>query len=230
MTIEDITLLSGAYLAAAVIISLLAAFRLDSGLKARLPASRTFMWGFFFGCMGIAFLPLAVLSALAAVAAASSARWAAYLVHGVYTIVFASNVVCGGFILRRRRWAWVLGTFLTPICAFPVLRDLLGPDLAPVGLSACTIWLVNYVYARKRWPELHNQASATAPADHRPFEPVRFLTSLEAKAQRHDVPAQCSQDNTQVPEHSPTLAIPAARSTRAKTDTTERSRATGSRA
>ena len=221
MTVHDITLLAGACMTGAVIISLLTAYWLDLRLKARLPANRTFMWGFFFGCICIAFAPLAVLSGVEAMAAASRAKWAAYQVHVIYAVVFALNAVSGGFILRRKSWAWILGTCLSPICAFPVLRDLLGPDLVLLGFSGCIIWLVNYPYGRKRWAEFHKQSWAPALADHKPSEPWRLLTSVEAKAQRHDMPTLGSQDTIQFPAHSPTLQIPDPVSTPAEYGATE---------
>jgi len=170
MTVEDITMFAGVYLTGAVIISLLAAFRWDLRLKARLPANRPYMWGFFFGCICIAYVPLAGLSALEMVRAALRGKWAACDFQGIYTVLFALNVACGWFIIRRKGWAWALGTFLGPICAFPVLRDLLGPVLVHVGFLGYIIWLVNYVYGRNRWAEFHNQASAPAPAANKPFE------------------------------------------------------------
>ena len=221
MTIEDITLLAGVYIIGAIIIGLLAAFGLDLRLKARLPGSRPYMWGFFFGCICIACVPLAALSALEMVGAALRAKWAAYDVHGIYTLVFALNAICGWFIIRRKGWAWILGTFLSPICAFPVLRDLLGPALAHLGFLSYIIWLLNYVYGRKRWAELQNQASEPAPADNKHFEPVRLLTSLEAKAQPHGVPALCGQGTIQPAEHSAVLPIPAFVRTQAELDTAQ---------
>lgn len=205
----------------AVIISLLAAYWLDLRLKARLPANRTFMWGFFFGCICIAFAPLAVLSGVEAMAAASRAKWAACQVHAIYTVIFALNVVSGGFILRRKSWAWILGTCLSPICAFPVLRDLLGPDLALLGFSGCIIWLANYLYGRKRWAEFHKPSCAPALADHKLSEPWRLLTSVEAKAQRHDMPTPCLEDTLQSPEHSLTPGTSAPVSAQAQRDSTE---------
>jgi hypothetical protein len=171
MTMEDITMLAGVYLTGAVIISLVAAFWWDLRLKARRSAARPYMWGFFFGCICIAYVPLAALSALEVVAAALRAKWAACDVHAFFTVLFALNVACGWFIIRRKGWAWALGTLLGPICAFPVLRDLLGPVLGHVGFLGCIIWLVNYVYGRNRWAEFRNRASAPAPAAAKALEP-----------------------------------------------------------
>jgi hypothetical protein len=221
MTVEHITLLAGVYLVGAVVISLLAAFGLDLRLKARLPSNWPYTWGFFFGCICIACVPLAALSALEMVRAALRAKWAAYEVHAIYTLVFALNVVCGWFTLRRKGWAWILGTFLSPICAFPVLRDLLGPDLAHLGFLGYTIWLVNYVYGRKRWAEFQNQTSEPARADNKPSEPLRLLTSLEAKARPQEVLTLCGQGTIQAAEHSPDVPIPKFVSTQAELDSVQ---------
>jgi len=172
MTAEDITMLAGIYFTGAVVISLLAAFRWDLRLKARLPANRPYMWGFCFGCICIlACAPLAAVSAIEVVRAASRTRWGASHVHGIYTLLFGLNAVCGWFITRRKGWAWVLGTLLGPICACPVLRDLLGPGLAYLAFLGYGIWLVNYAYGRSRWAEFHPLASATAPATRKCLKP-----------------------------------------------------------
>ena len=173
MTVEEITLLAGVYVVGAVIVSLVAAFRLDLRLESRLSANRGYMWGFFFGCLCIACcVPLAALSGIEMVRAALRAKWAAGEVHGIYTFVFALNAVCGWHIIRRRGWAWILGSLLAPLCAFPVLRDLLGPVLAQAGFLGGITWLVNYVYGRNRWAEFHDHACAPARAENLPAEPV----------------------------------------------------------
>jgi hypothetical protein len=183
MTVEDITMVTGVYLTGAVIIGLLAAFRWELRLKARLPACHTYMWGFFFGCICIlGCFPLAALSVVETIRAVLLGKWAAYEVHGIYAVLFALNAACGWFIIRRKGWAWVLGTFLAPICGFPVLRDLLGPVFLDVGFLGYGLWVVNCVYGRKRWFEIHHPESVTAPAAARPFEPVipQYLPALPA--------------------------------------------------
>jgi hypothetical protein len=59
-----ITTLLWVYLIAAAAISAFAAFRLEGRLKARLPATRPYLWGFYCACMGIACGPVAIRSAL----------------------------------------------------------------------------------------------------------------------------------------------------------------------
>ena len=201
-------MLAGVYFIGAVIISLLAAFWLDLRLKTLLAANRPYLWGFFFGSICfLACVPLAALSALEAIRAALDGKWPACSVHEVYTLVFAVNAFCGWFIIRRKRWAWALGALLGPISAFPVLRDLLGPDPVYLSLLGCILWPVNWAYGRNRWVEFHSQASAPAPADKKRFEPVRLLTSLEAKAQPQDLPPLSWQGTTQPPEHVPALPM-----------------------
>ena len=201
MTVEDITMLAGVYFTGAVIISLLAAFRWDLRLKARLPTNRPYMWGFFFGCICLlACFPLAAVSALEVVRAASRARWPACQIHGIYTLVFGLNAACGWFITRRKGWAWVLGTLLGPICAFPVLRDLLGPGLAHLGFLGYSIWLVNYAYGRSRWTAFHQLASATAPAASKPLK-------LEVPVYSPVLPAwPCGQPNGDIGQKAPAAA------------------------
>ncbi len=190
MTVEDITLLAGSYLTGAVVISLVTAFWLDQRLAGRLPGSRTYMWGFFFGCICIAYVPLAALSALETVRAGLYSRRAACEVHGVYTLIFALNVVCGWFIIRRKAWAWVIGTLLGPVCAFPVLRDLFGSMVVYIGFVGYVIWPVNYLYGRSRWGELHVGASVPEAAGREPCGPAAaedaplLLEAIEPGGQR----------------------------------------------
>jgi hypothetical protein len=219
MTVEDMTLLASVYFTGAIILSLLAAFRLDLRLKTVLPGNRSYFWGFFFGCICISFLPLAALSAVETVDAASRARWAAYEIHGVYTVIFALNVVCGWLIIRRQGWAWILGTLVSPVAAFPVVRDLVGPDLEYLGFLGYGIWLVNCGYGLKRWAEFQHRSSAATAAEQQPFEPQRLLTSLEAKAQSCDAPAPFLEAAMAPPGHSLALPAPAHVSTDAQRDT-----------
>ncbi len=173
MTVEEVLLLAGVYLVGALILSLLAAFWFDLRLKARLPANRPYTWGFFFGCLCIACcVPLAAVSGLETVRAALSGKWAACEIHAIYSLLFGLSAICGWGIVKRKGWAWILGTLLGPISAFPVLRDFLGHVLAPAGFLGCIILLVNYLYGRKRWSEFHLPAPTPAPADSKLAEPI----------------------------------------------------------
>ena len=57
--------------------------------------------------------------------------------------LFAVQSLSGFFILRRRRWAWVLGAILS----FVPFGCLLG-------------WIINGVYASNRWQEMSAEAAA----------------------------------------------------------------------
>lgn len=48
-------------------------------------------------------------------------------------LLFATYAVSGWYVVRRRRWAWVLFTVMT---------------VNPIS------WIVNYIYGRNRWAEL----------------------------------------------------------------------------
>ena len=159
MTVDEMTLLAGVYIVGAVILSLVVAYRLNS----RLPGNRPYMWGFFFGCVCIACVPLVVASAVETVVAFSRERWVACHLHGICTVVFALTTVCGWFIVRRRGWAWLLGSLLGPVCAFPVLQDLLGWMVANVGYLGGIVWAINYAYGRNRWGEFYGVAPVPAP-------------------------------------------------------------------
>lgn len=94
----------------AVVVSMVMATRLEHKLKARLPHTRPYQWGFFLGCMGFWFGPATL---------------------GI-------SALCGWGIIKRRRWAWVVGTLLT---------------MNPLA------WIVNGVYAGHRWQEFTDEAS-----------------------------------------------------------------------
>jgi len=162
MTVEEITTVAGVYLRRGRHRQLVAAFRLDLRLESRLAANRPYMWASSSVHLHRLLCPLAALSAIEMVGAGLRAKWAACEVTEIYTLVFALNAVSGWFILRRKGWAWVLGSLLGPTCAFPVLRDLVGPALPNFEFIGWGIWLVNYVYGRNRWAEFHNRASAPA--------------------------------------------------------------------
>lgn len=160
---EGMTLLAGAYIAGALILSLVVAYRLDLRLRARLPGNRSYTWGFFFGCVCItSCVPLAAVSAVETVGAFLLERWVAGQFHGICTAVFALTAVCGWFIVRRRGWAWLLGSLLGPVCAFPVLQDLLGWMAMNVGFVGGIVWAINYVYGRNRWGEFRGVAAVPA--------------------------------------------------------------------
>src|SRR2546430_71776 len=96
------------YVLIATGISIPIALALEPKLKAHVPNIRPYKWGYYVGCMLIAGAPLALLGLYMALTehkdTGKNLGLAAY---------FAAQVISGVFILRRRRWAWVLGTIVS---------------------------------------------------------------------------------------------------------------------
>ena len=115
----------------ATAISIPVALFLDKRLAARLPHTRPYKWGFYLGCMNIIVCaPLALLLFGIAGFGKTSDALLAGVVGGAW---FLFHAVCGFYIIKRRRWAWVLGTVLS----FNVLE-----------------WVINGIYVRNRWQEM----------------------------------------------------------------------------
>ena len=142
MTDENIVLFD-LYLLIAIGISIRMAFKLEKGLKIRLPHTRPYKWGFYAGCMGIACAPLGLLSLAVIPTAKTGEDMLAIFAAGVWFLV---HTVCGIFIVRRKRWAWVVGT---------------------VFLCNPIIWIIDGIYAKNRWKEFVEEAggfpSTSAP-------------------------------------------------------------------
>ena len=96
----------------AVGVSMAASDKLERTRKSRLPQTQPYQWGYFIGCLSFWFAPATLgLSAL-----------------------------LGWGIIKRRRWAWVVGTILT-----------LNPF----------VWLINGIYAGRRWHEFGQEAAGS---------------------------------------------------------------------
>lgn len=79
----------------------------------------------------------AALCAVVAVVANRNGRWKDVGYFSTLTAFCAIHTVCGRFIIRRTRWAWVVST----IFSFNVI-----------------LWIINFIYGRNRWQELGNDA------------------------------------------------------------------------
>src|SRR5579863_1320787 len=110
MTAEDISTILYFYTLAAMILNIFVALRLEKLLKARTPATRPYRWGFYVGCMGVSFTPVALLIASGAVAAGLKNRWDVAGECVAYTAFLTINALSGWLVIRRRRWAWVVST------------------------------------------------------------------------------------------------------------------------
>jgi hypothetical protein len=131
---DDIAGLFDLYFLAAIGFSIWIAFKLEKRLKMRLPHVRPYKWGFYTGCMGVAGAPLLLISPIAISTAKTGEDMLGVLALAAWLII---QSVCGFFIIKRRRWAWVIGTILW---------------LCPL------VWIINNIYAKHRWKEFAAEA------------------------------------------------------------------------
>src|SRR5438876_4355686 len=113
------------YVVIATIVSVVIALELESRRKRRGDGVKPFAWGYYNGCLGIALLPVAIIFVRAAI---EDGRAGIYLI-AAWPFV---QVVCGYFVLRRRRLAFVVATILSFNPLF---------------------WIVNFFYIRNRWDD-----------------------------------------------------------------------------
>lgn len=135
-----ITVLVWAYIIVAALLSVVAAFVLESRLKRRLPNTKPFKWGYYVGSTGVACLPLAALCLLGALVNAAANDWGNFSEMLGYAAWLAVCGVSGLFMIWRKRWAWIVGTILSCNPAW---------------------WFTNWIYVRNRW---HEFAAEAAPA------------------------------------------------------------------
>ncbi|MFH1912984.1 MAG: hypothetical protein ABIK45_01745 [Pseudomonadota bacterium] len=102
------------------------ALLLDKKLHQLYPGAKPYKWGYYTGLMGMMTYGLLALMLVVTSAVKDQKTIAALIFFTLSTIPYY-------FILKRRRWAWVVGIIL-----------LFNPIL----------WIVNAVYARNRWKEL----------------------------------------------------------------------------
>lgn len=159
MNADDITLFSYLYFFVAVAASIFVALKLEKRLKARLPATRPYRWGFYVGCIGVAGIPFVALMALASLGAMITKQPGVATECLVYTVYFAVQAVCGWFIIKRKRWAWAVGT----AASFNIIW-----------------WIANTIYAKNRWQEFVG-VPYTPPPDEAAFELLDAATKLEAQ-------------------------------------------------
>jgi len=93
MNAETITAICYLYIFSALIASIWAAQILERRLKTRLPQTLPYRWGYYFGCMGLACAPFAVLFACLAIIFAAYEKaelFGEYLVYTAYFLFRAS--------------------------------------------------------------------------------------------------------------------------------------------
>lgn len=136
MTLDFEALIGLLYLLVATFASIPISLALNKKLRKEAPGILPYRWGFYFGCMGIACLPVAVLTGLAAVLSGSAGAKAEVAGNLGWSLFFTVQAICGWFVIKRRRWAWVLGTLL--------------------NLNVVT-WIINSMYFNNRWHEFQTQ-------------------------------------------------------------------------
>jgi hypothetical protein len=105
-------------------------------------------------------VPLGGISGLATLAAGLAGEQRHMLVGGGATVFFALHAVCGWFIIRRKRWAWVIGTLLS---------------ISPA------IWIPNAIYGSNRWKEFAGIPYGPARTESEGYELLHVATKLEVE-------------------------------------------------
>src|SRR5215469_16170692 len=158
MNADDITSLSYLYIFVAALVSIFAAQLLEKRLKARIPATRPYRWGFYVGCMGVACAPLFLLTGLATLLSEMSDKFESAGLLAVCTLFFAVHTVSGWFVIHRKRWAWVVSTIFS--------------------LNIVT-WVINYTYGQNRWGEFIGEPYGSAGTEDEGYELLSDATKLE---------------------------------------------------
>jgi hypothetical protein len=107
------------------IVSIPSAFALEARRVKRSAETKPYTWGYYFGCSCLCWFPLGLLGVYVWITGSPNV--------GLFALWFIAIGTSGVFIIRRRRWAWVVGTIL---CFNPVF------------------FRAHYVYAKNRWAEL----------------------------------------------------------------------------
>lgn len=108
------------------------ASQLEKRRSRRLPGTRPYTWGFYYGCMGLAFIPISILWLFGALLAITTQQLSNAAVLVGCAIWIWVDAICCWFIIRRKKWAWVAGSALS---------------CNPI------IWIINGIYAGNRWKE-----------------------------------------------------------------------------
>jgi len=137
MNAENLTALVGviawAYIILAIVASIFLAQLFEKRLKLKSPALLPYRWGYFFGLVETSFLLWALFFGVMAVLLAAAQQWEICGEMIAVTVWCGTQGIAGWFIIKRKRWAWAVGT------------------VASLNLI---FWIINCIYTRKRWKEL----------------------------------------------------------------------------
>lgn len=111
-------------------ISLAVSFLMNASLHKKHPEVKSYVWGYFIGCVGM--LSLTVTGVLLIVDASNNygIRSDKYEAFGIVALMAA---IVHFFILKRSKWAFIIGTLI---------------QLNPI------LWIINGLYLKNRWSEL----------------------------------------------------------------------------
>ena len=111
-------------------ISIPAAFTMNDSLHKKHPELKPYAWGYYIGWMGmLSWSAIGILQFMAASKTYGS-RSDTFAVLGVIFIVAA---IAHFFIIKRNKWAWVIGIIL---------------QFNPI------LWIINGIYLKNRWDEM----------------------------------------------------------------------------
>jgi hypothetical protein len=173
----DISLALRLFVLACAALAVIPAFVLENARSKRSAGgTRPYTWGYFLGSWGVIFgvaifLPTIFLTTDPAV---------------IFPLFIASLLyaVSGYFVIKRRKWAWVVLTILT---------------LNPI------LWIAHYLYGRNRWHELGDPSHRTPPSANRPTsETTRqtFLAEHEVGESLHQTPTSLNPHSTEAPRQT----------------------------
>lgn len=113
-----------------LVISIPAAFTMNDSLHKKHPELKPYAWGYYIGWMGM--LSWSAIGILQFIAASKTygSRSDTFAVLGV---VFLVAAIAHFFIIKRNKWAWVIGIIL---------------QLNPI------LWIINGIYLKNRWAEM----------------------------------------------------------------------------
>jgi len=142
---------------AAIVASAFVARALQRRLEARSPTTLPYRWGFYFGCLAVVGgTTLGAIGGLATMVSILAGAWKDVILNSGVTAFFALHAVCGWFIIRRKRWAWVIGTILS---------------ISPM------VWVANAIYGRNRWREFAGIPYGPASTESEGYELLRWPRS-----------------------------------------------------